>query len=79
MITEALQKGGIPDPLWFVILSNFCEYRSKHHKPKLKPVQHHVRTLLELKSIWFDIIEKIIEFNEKKVGNALKIASQGAL
>ena len=29
---EALQKRGIPDPLCLEVLSNFREYRSKHHK-----------------------------------------------
>ena len=76
---EAHKNGAAEDVLWCEILGDIREYRSKHHKPKWKPVQHHLRTLPELKSIWFDIIEKILEFDEKKVGNALKIASQGAL
>ena len=76
---EALHKGGIPDPLRFRNLSDIAKYRSKHHKPKWKLVQDDVRTLPELKSIWFFIIEKFLEFDEKKVGNALKTASQGAL
>ena len=64
---EALRKGGNMDPGCLEILSEFREYRSKHHKPKWKPVQDDVRTLPELKSTWFYIIEKFLEFDEKKL------------
>ena len=76
---EAHKNGAAGDVLCFVTNRVFAFAASKSLNSKWKPVQHHVRTLPELKSTWFYIIEKFLEFDEKKVGNALKIASEGAL
>ena len=76
---EAPQKVLTKDVVYFRILVDFNEYRSKPHKPKWKPVQEGHRTSPDFKSIWFLMIEKFLEFDEKILSSQPKTASQGAL
>ena len=76
---ESIKNRGNLDLWWLETFGDFSEYRSKHHKPKWKPVQHHVRTLPGLKSIWFLISEKFLKFDEKNLSSQPKTCSQKAL
>ena len=72
---ESIKNRGNLDLSWLETFGDFSEYRSKHHKPKWKPVQHHVRTLPGLKSIWFLISEKFLKFDEKNLSSQPKTCS----
>ena len=64
---EAHKNGAAGDVLCFAQNRVFDFPGSKSLNSKWKPAQHHVRTLPELKSTWFDIIENFLEFDEKKL------------